>query len=169
MTRCESCFYYTRRSSPDSTKFSSNRVLHKSRKLYAQDTQPWGEIASLIDVMEWSNLTSQSGSEFFRSFGVSERHISEILNAATRATYNQNADSVNALSAALANVPDVLTITSRGHRQVFENFVKEANATVFLSSQVSAFRMNEGVTKSLMDFESRSRASNGTRTPTRGQ
>ena len=141
MTRCKACFCYAPRSTSDSVQLSSNKVLHKSRKLYAPGTQPWDEIASLINTMEWSNLTSQSGSEFFRSFGVSERHISEILNAATRATYNQNADSVNALSAALANVPDVMTITSRGHRQVFEKFVKDANATLFLNSQVSTLRM----------------------------
>jgi len=94
--------------------------------------------------MEWSNLTSQSGSDFFRSFGVSERQISEVLNAATRAAYNQNADSVNALSAALANVQDTLTIASRGHKQVFETFVKDANATLFLNSQVSTFRISKG-------------------------
>ena len=98
--------------------------------------------------MEWSNLTSQSGSDFFRSFGVSERQISEVLNAATRATYSQNADSVNALSAALANVPDIFTMTSRGHRQVFEKFVRDANATVFLNSQVSTFQVNKGVRES---------------------
>lgn len=89
--------------------------------------------------MEWSNLTSQSGAEFFRSFGVSERQISEPLNAATRATYNQNADSINALSATLANVPDTFVITKGGHRRVFEKFVREANATLFLGSQVSSF------------------------------
>lgn len=93
----------------------------------------------MIEYMKWSNLTSQSGSEFFRSSGVSERQVSEILNAATRATYGQNADSINALSAALASVPNTLTITRGGHRQVFENFVREANATLFLGSQVRAF------------------------------
>jgi prenylcysteine oxidase/farnesylcysteine lyase len=119
--------------------------------------------------MGWSNLTAQSGSEFFRSFGVSERHISEILNAVTRATYSQNADSINALSAALANVPDTLAITKGGHRQVFENFVREANATLFLGSQVNICRMSEDVRQFLTDFASRSRASNGTRMPTRGR
>ena len=98
-------------------------------------------MASLICYMEWSNLTSQSGADFFRSFGVSDRQISEPLNAATRATYNQNADSINALGAVLANVPDTFIITKGGHRRVFENFVREANATVFLGSQVSSFRM----------------------------
>jgi len=92
--------------------------------------------------MEWSNLTSQSGAEFFRSFGVSERQISEPLNAATRATYNQNADSTNALSAALANIPDTFIITRGGHRQVLERFVKEANATLFLGSQVKSIKWN---------------------------
>jgi prenylcysteine oxidase/farnesylcysteine lyase len=114
-------------------------------------------------------MTSQSGSEFFRSYGVSERHISEILNGATRAAYGQNADSVNALSAGLANVLDTWTITRGGPRQVFENFVREANATLFLGSQVSTFRMSKEVGQFLTDSVSRSRASNGTRTPTRGR
>jgi prenylcysteine oxidase/farnesylcysteine lyase len=122
----------------NSVKSSSANVLYKARDLYAPHTQPWDEITSLIDHMGWSNLTSQSGSEFFRSCGVSERQISEILNAATRVTYSQNADSINALSATLANILDTLTII-RGHRQVFENFVREANATLFLGSQVSTF------------------------------
>jgi len=120
----------------------SSKVLHKARKLYTPDTQPWDEIASLIDYMGWSNLTSQSGSEFYRSYGVSERHISEVLNAATRATYSQNADSINALSAALANIPDILAITRGGHRQVFENFVREANTTFFIGSQVKSIKWN---------------------------
>lgn len=101
--------------------------------------------------MDWSNLTSQSGAEFFRSFGVSERQISEPLNAATRATHNQNADSINALSAALATVPDTFIITRGGHRQVFENFVREANATLFLGSQVGSFRMSKSAKQFLMD------------------
>ena len=134
----------------DSVKFSSANVLYKARNLYAPYTQPWDEITSLIDHMEWSNLTSQSGSEFFRSFGVSERQISEILNAATRATYSQNADSINALSAALANILDTLTII-RGHRQVFENFVREANATLFLGSQVNTFWMSNSARRFLTD------------------
>jgi hypothetical protein len=134
-------FYHTLKLIPNSVKFSSAEVLHKARKFYVPDTKPWDEITSLIDYMEWSNLTSQSGAEFFRSFGVSERQISEPLNAATRATYNQNADSINALSAALANVPETFIITKGGHRRVFENFVKEANATVFLGSQVSSSLM----------------------------
>lgn len=101
--------------------------------------------------MEWSNLTSQSGAEFFRSSGVSERQVSELLNAAIRATYNQNADSVNALSAALANVQETFIITRGGHRQVFENFVREANATLFLGSQVSTPCMSQSVRRFLTD------------------
>jgi len=124
-------------------------VLHQARKFYAPDTKAWDEISSLIDYMGWSNLTSQSGSEFFRSSGVSERQISEILNAATRATYSQDAESINALSAALANVPDTSTIV-RGHRQVFENFVREANASLFLGSQVSTFQVRNDVRQFLM-------------------
>ena len=137
------CFYCTLKPTPNCIKFSSAEVLRKARKLYAPDTTPWDEITSLIDYMEWSNLTSQSSAEFFRSFGVSEKQISEPLNAATRATYRQNADSVNALSAALANVPDTFIITRGGHRQVFENFVREANATLFFGSQVSSFRRTQ--------------------------
>ncbi|KAF9650736.1 hypothetical protein BDM02DRAFT_1305567 [Thelephora ganbajun] len=120
----------------------STGVLHKAWNLYAPDIKPWDEITSLIDYMGWSNLTSQSGSDFFRSYGVSERQISEILNAATRATYSQNAGSINALSTALANVPDTLTITKGGHKQVFEKFVREANATLFLGSQVKSIKWN---------------------------
>jgi hypothetical protein len=154
---------------PNSVKFSTSEVLHKVRKLYAPDTKPWDEISSLIDYMGWSNLTSQSGAEFFRPFGVSERQISEPLNAATRATYNQNADSINALSAALANVPDTFIITRGGHRQVFENFVREANATLFLGSQVSWFRVSKNAKQFLMGTPPRSRASNGTPKPTHGR
>lgn len=96
-------------------------------------------------------MTSQSGAEFFRSSGVSERQISEPLNAAARATYNQNVDSINALSAALANVPETYTIT-RGHGRVFENFVREANATLFLESHVSTFRARKNVRPFLRGF-----------------
>ncbi|KAF9786021.1 Prenylcysteine lyase-domain-containing protein [Thelephora terrestris] len=119
-----------------------DEVLHKARKLYAPDTQPWDEVSSLIDYMEWSNLTSQSGADFFRSSGVSERQVSELLNAAIRATYSQNAGSINALGAALANVQDTFIITRGGHRQVFENFAREANSTLFLGSQVKSIKWN---------------------------
>jgi hypothetical protein len=73
------------------------------------------------------------------------------------------------LSAALANVPDVLTITSRGHRQVFENFIGEANATLFLGSQVGAFQVRKDVMNHLTDFAPRSKVSNGTRMRMRGR
>ena len=140
MTQCKASLSLTSLTlDHDPSKNSPSRVQHRARKLYASGVQPWDELTSLIDYMGWSNLTSRSGSEFFRSNGVSERQISEILNAATRATYGQNADSINALSAALASVPNTLTITRRGHMQVFENFVREANATLFLDSQVRNF------------------------------
>lgn len=120
----------------------SAEVLHQTRKLYDSDTKPWDEITSFIDYMQWSNLTSQPGAEFFRSRGVSERQISELLNSVVRTTYNQNGDSINALSAALANVGDTFFIAGGGHRQVFENFAREANATLFLGSQVKSIKWN---------------------------
>ena len=65
--------------------------------------------------------------------------------------YSQNVDSINILSTALANVLDTL-MTIRGHRQVFENFVREANATPFLASQVNTFWMSNGARQFLMDL-----------------
>jgi Prenylcysteine lyase len=57
--------------------------------LYESDVPTWSSIESLSDALDWSELTSKTGAEYFETNGVSRKFVTEIIEAATRVNYAQ--------------------------------------------------------------------------------
>jgi prenylcysteine oxidase/farnesylcysteine lyase len=97
-------------------------MINKFLTLYTPDAPKWDNITHLSSTLGWTDLVSQSTSEYLRSEGVSDRFISELVEASTRVNYgqvhaymtfsrflahveNQNADEIHALEGAVSLAP----------------------------------------------------------------
>jgi Prenylcysteine lyase len=68
---------------------SVRSMIDKFVTLYESDVPTWSSIEDLNDVLGWSAMTSQTGAEFFQSQGISQKFVTEIIEAATRINYAQ--------------------------------------------------------------------------------
>lgn len=66
-----------------------DNMISKFLTLYSPETPKWDNITHLSSTLEWSELTSQSTSEYLQSEGVSNKFISELVEASTRVNYGQ--------------------------------------------------------------------------------
>lgn len=57
--------------------------------LYEPDVPTWSSIESLNEALNWTELVSQTGAEYFQSNGISQKFATEIIEAATRVNYAQ--------------------------------------------------------------------------------
>jgi prenylcysteine oxidase / farnesylcysteine lyase len=64
-------------------------MIDKFVTLYESDVPSWSSIENLIEVLDLSAMTSQTGAEYFQSHGVSRKLVTEIIEAATRVNYAQ--------------------------------------------------------------------------------
>jgi Prenylcysteine lyase len=64
-------------------------MLNKLVTLYEPDVKSWSSIEELNGVLNWTELISQTGAEYFQSHGVSQTFTNEIIEAMTRVNYAQ--------------------------------------------------------------------------------
>jgi prenylcysteine oxidase/farnesylcysteine lyase len=64
-------------------------MIDKFVGLYEPDALRWSSIEKLNSALNWTELGSQTGAEYFQSHGVSEMFTNEIIEAATRVNYAQ--------------------------------------------------------------------------------
>ena len=57
--------------------------------LYKSDTVRWSSIEELRNALNWTELVSLTATEYFLDHGVSERFITEVIEAGTRVNYAQ--------------------------------------------------------------------------------
>jgi hypothetical protein len=64
-------------------------MINKFLTLYSPETPKWDNITHLSSSLGWSELVSQSTSEYLKAQGVSYKFISELVEASTRVNYGQ--------------------------------------------------------------------------------
>ncbi|KAH9982199.1 Prenylcysteine lyase-domain-containing protein [Lactifluus volemus] len=111
-------------------------MIDKFVTLYESDVPSWSSIENLIEVLDLSAMTSQTGAEYFQSHGVSRKLVTEIIEAATRVNYAQNVDSLHGLEAACSLAASGGKTVKGGNWQIFDQFVKRSGARVFLKTEV---------------------------------
>ncbi|KAJ7356980.1 Prenylcysteine lyase-domain-containing protein [Mycena albidolilacea] len=126
--------------SPRRTQVFVDNMINKFLTLYSPDAPKWDNITHLSTTLGWTDLVSQSTSEYLRSEGVSDRFISELVEASTRVNYGQNADEIHALEGACSLAPTGASAVEGGNFQVFEQFVKRSHANVYLNTSVKSIR-----------------------------
>ena len=72
-----------------SIRHSVQSVTEKFIKLYEPDAKSWSSTEELNKALNWTHLTSQTGSEYFQSNGVSQSFTNELIEGATRMNYAQ--------------------------------------------------------------------------------
>ncbi|KAI0271577.1 FAD/NAD-P-binding domain-containing protein [Gloeopeniophorella convolvens] len=113
-------------------------MTDKFVKLYVPGTPRWSTIEDLSNTFEWNDLISQTGAEYFESHGVSAKFTTEMIEAATRVNYAQNVDSLHALEAMCSLAADGANSVKGGNWLIFEKFVEESKARVFLNTDVTS-------------------------------
>jgi len=122
--------------SPTKTQELVRAMLDQYVTLYEPDAKTWSSIEALNNAMNWTELTAQTGAQYFTSHGVSEKFATELIEAGTLVNYAQTIDSIHALEAACSLAADGGVSVSGGNWQIFEQFVKRSGAQVFLNTEV---------------------------------
>ncbi|KAJ7139742.1 Prenylcysteine lyase-domain-containing protein [Mycena epipterygia] len=122
--------------SPRRTQAFVDTMINKFLTLYSSETPKWDNITHLSSSLGWTELVTQSTAEYLKSEGVSDKFISELVEASTRVNYGQNADEIHALEGACSLAPTGASAVEGGNFQVFEQFLKHSKANVYLNTSV---------------------------------
>ncbi|KAH9075769.1 FAD/NAD-P-binding domain-containing protein [Lactarius deliciosus] len=104
--------------------------------LYNSDAPQWSSIEELKNALNWTELVSLTGAEYFLNHGVSQRLITELIEAGTRVNYAQNVDELHSLATACSLAADGGVSVKGGNWRIFEQFVKRSGARIFLGTEV---------------------------------
>ncbi|KAI0043887.1 FAD/NAD(P)-binding domain-containing protein [Auriscalpium vulgare] len=127
-------------SAPRNTRKLVKEMTDKYVGLYTSTPPKWTNISDLVSEFGWTGLTSQTGTEYFTSNGVSKRFANEFIDAMTRVNYCQNADNMHAMVTACSFAAGGASSVSGGNWQIFWHFVEDSNANVFLDTTVTALK-----------------------------
>jgi prenylcysteine oxidase / farnesylcysteine lyase len=116
---------------------SVQAVIKSYLQLYAPNTPRWDNITSLASALGWQDIISQTTASYFQTEGVSDKYIYELIEAATRVNYGQNADAIHAIEGTVSLAADNAAAVKGGNFQIFEKFLDYANATRYLNTTVS--------------------------------
>lgn len=97
-----------------------------------------------MSALNWTEMVSQSSSDYFRSRGVSDNLINEVIDAATRVNYGQNVDVIHALEGAFSLAASGASSVQGGNWRIFERFLDESQAIVYLNTTVRLFYLSNG-------------------------
>ncbi|KZV76911.1 FAD/NAD(P)-binding domain-containing protein [Peniophora sp. CONT] len=127
-------------SSPMKTQSIVNALVSRFTDLYTPTPPRWTNITSIITELGWADQVVQTGTEYFTSQGVSEKFIHELVGAATRVNYAQDADKIHALEASVSLAATGATAIEGGNWRVFDEFVRRSGAKLYLKDKVSTVK-----------------------------
>lgn len=104
---------------------------------YSQNAPKWDDNSDLSDFPYWSKLTNSTAADYFKGQGISDKYIFEIVQAATRVNYYQNADKIHALAGAVSMATSDARRIAGGSYQIFERFLNYSGANIYLNTRVS--------------------------------
>jgi prenylcysteine oxidase / farnesylcysteine lyase len=104
--------------------------------LYGPDAPRWETIEEASDAAGFKPLTALTTTEYFTVNGVSKQFIHEMVEAATRVNYGQNADALHALEGAASLATDDAVGVDGGNFLIFEHFLNRSGAHVYLDTPV---------------------------------
>lgn len=129
-------------------------MTDKIGSLYEPSVPNWSSIEELNKALNWTELVSQTGAEYFQSQGFPQKYTNEIIGAQTRIHYaqarrtacllwflklisaSQNIHSIHGLGAIISLAASSGGGIRGGNWQIFEQFVERSGAQVFLNTEV---------------------------------
>ncbi|KAF7306595.1 Prenylcysteine lyase [Mycena indigotica] len=137
--------------SPRRTQKAVDGMVAKFLTLYSSQTPKWSKIEDLATALDWDSLVSRNTVEWLKAEGVSDKFISELVEASTRVNYGQNADEIHALEGACSLAPTGAVGVQGGNYQVFEQFLNRSGANLYLNTTVKSIAPRSGKWKVVSD------------------
>ncbi|KAL1664030.1 Prenylcysteine lyase-domain-containing protein [Schizophyllum commune] len=123
---------------PLKAKWITDDIVRKFLRLYSYDHPKWDNIRDLAEQLGVAQLVEDTGEDFFRGKGVSEKFVFELIEAATRVNYGQNVDDLHAFGATVSMATNGATGIQGGNYQIFEQFLNYSGANVYLNTPVTS-------------------------------
>lgn len=120
---------------------SVDTMIDQFVQLYTRGAPKWDNMSSLATAFGWTDMIAQSTSEYLDTHGVSPKFTREMVEAATRVNYGQDADQIHALEGACSLATTGATSIKGGNFQIFEQFLLRSKANVFLNTSVCFFTL----------------------------
>ncbi|KAI0635392.1 Prenylcysteine lyase-domain-containing protein [Trametes polyzona] len=123
---------------PTKTQQLVNTMVGKFLQLYTPTSPRWSNITSVVSSLAWSEVVAETASEYFDLQGIDRRWTRELVEAATRVNYGQNVDKIHALEGLCSLAASGASSVKGGNFQIFEHFIANSNASVYLNTTVKA-------------------------------
>ncbi|VDC01974.1 unnamed protein product [Peniophora sp. CBMAI 1063] len=127
-------------SSPVKAQNIVKALTSRFTDLYLPTPPRWTNITSVVTELGWADQVMLTGEEYFSSQGVGEKFIHELIGAATRVNYAQDADKIHALEASVSLAATGATAIKGGNWKVFDQFVKRSGAKLYLKDKVETVK-----------------------------
>ncbi|KAF8973540.1 Prenylcysteine lyase-domain-containing protein [Flammula alnicola] len=124
--------------SPKRTESYVRTMINQFLTLYSSASPKWDSIVDLSAQLGWSEMVNSTTSDYLARQGVSQKYVTEVVEAATRVNYGQNSDYIHALEGACSLAGTGASAVAGGNFQIFENFLNRSGANVYLNTLVSS-------------------------------
>lgn len=131
--------YFARVAFNHPKKISVKSMIDQFVQLYSPDAPKWENISSLASSFEWTDMLAQTTSEYLDTHGISPKFTRELVEAATRVNYGQDADEIHALEGACSMAATGASSIKGGNFKIFEQFILRSKANLFLSDTVRPY------------------------------
>ncbi|KAG2129757.1 FAD/NAD(P)-binding domain-containing protein [Suillus clintonianus] len=129
---------------PTRTKAIVQSMIDRFLGLYTPDSPRWDDISALSERLQSVSMTNQTASDFLEGNGVAPLFARELVEAATRVNYGQNVDKIHALGGAISMAASGASGVAAGNFLLFEKFLENSTAKVFLNTNVKEIRRKSG-------------------------
>ncbi|TBU28194.1 FAD/NAD(P)-binding domain-containing protein [Dichomitus squalens] len=123
---------------PTKTQALVKSMIDKFVTLYEPSPPRWSNITSVANDLEWLEITAQTTAEYLDSQGIDRRFSRELVEAATRVNYGHDVDKIHALEGMCSLAPTGASSVKGGNWQIFEHFIAQSGARVFLNTTVKS-------------------------------
>ncbi|KZT42779.1 hypothetical protein SISSUDRAFT_846389 [Sistotremastrum suecicum HHB10207 ss-3] len=109
-------------------------------ELYTNNPPKWRNISEVSLQLDFTKFTVNTTSNYMEASEISRLWTHEVIEAATRVNYGQNADDITALGGTVSMAASGASSVKGGNFQIFENFVSRSGANLFLNTPVTSVK-----------------------------
>ncbi|KAG2160140.1 FAD/NAD(P)-binding domain-containing protein [Suillus bovinus] len=129
---------------PTRAKSIVQSVIDRFLEFYTPESPRWDDLSVFTERFQWVPMTNQTTSVFLEGNGVAPLFARELVEAATRVNYGQNVDKIHALGGAASMAATGASGVVAGNFLIFEHFLENSTAKVFLNTNVKEIRRKTG-------------------------
>ncbi|KAI0683527.1 Prenylcysteine lyase-domain-containing protein [Earliella scabrosa] len=123
---------------PQRTQALVDKMISSILRMYDSAPPVFNSITSLATLLGWTEVADKTSLEYLRSQEVDDRWSLEFVEAITRINYGQDIDRIHGLEGLVSLASNGASTVIGGNRQVYERFVKDSNAALFLNTTVES-------------------------------